>query len=124
MNAQAALNTFWNSFEWKAYEENTVPENVFADRDHYITYSASSAGFDEPVMLSASLWSRSKSWTAAVEKAEQIMQDIGLGGKLVSFTGGKLWIKRGVPFSQRMSDEDPTIRRIYINIEVEFFTTI
>lgn len=124
MNAQAALNQFWNGFGWKAYEENTVPENAFADRDHYITYSAADAGFDEPVMLTASLWSRSKSWTDAVEKAQQIMNYIGLGGVLVAYTGGKLWIKRGVPFSQRMSDEDPTVRRIYINVEVEFFTNI
>lgn len=124
MNAQAALNQFWNSFGWKAYEENTVPENAFSDKNHYITYSASEAGFDEPVMMTASIWSRSDSWTEAVEKAQQVMNCIGLGGVLVAFTGGKIWIKRGVPFAQRMSDEDPAVRRIYINIEVEFFTNV
>ena len=33
MNAQAALNSFWNGFGWNAFEENTVPENAFAQHD-------------------------------------------------------------------------------------------
>ena len=48
---------------------------------------------------------------------------IGLGGKIIPFDGGKLWIKRGTPFAQRMSDENEQIRRIYLNVEVEYFTS-
>jgi hypothetical protein len=33
-----------------------------------------------------------------------------------------VWIYRGSPFSQRMSDVDDTVRRIIINITVEYFT--
>lgn len=120
MNSQAALNTFWNGFGWKAYEENTVPDNLFATSDHYITYSSADAGFDEPVMLTGSLWQRSTSWSDTVLKAQQIMNYIGMGGVIISTDEGAIWIKRGRPFAQRMSDEDPAVRRIYINIEVEF----
>ncbi len=120
MNSQAALNTFWNGFGWKAYEENAVPDNLFATSDHYITYSSAVAGFDEPVMLTGSLWQRSTSWSDTVLKAQQIMNYIGMGGVIISTDEGAIWIKRGRPFAQRMSDEDPAVRRIYINIEVEF----
>ena len=120
MNSPAALQAFWSSFGWKAYEENTVPENVFDQRDQYITYSDPESDFDHPVMATASLWQRSRSWTDTVEKAQQIMNYIGMGGVIVAFDGGAMWIKRGVPFSQRMSDEDPAIRRIYINVEIEY----
>ena len=122
MNAQAALNSFWNSFGWNAFEENTVPENAFATRTDYITYSSGQAFFDEPMMLSASIWSRSTSWGTAIAKMQQIAESIGIGGKLLRTDDGYLWIKRGVPFAQRMSDEDPAVRRIYMNVEVEFFT--
>ena len=122
MNAQAALNSFWNGFGLEAFEENTVPENAFATRTGYITYSAAQAFFDEPTMLSGSIWSRSTSWGSAVAKMQQIAEAIGIGGKLIKTDDGYLWIKRGVPFAQRMSDEDPAVRRIYMNVEVEFFT--
>lgn len=122
MNSQAALNAFWNGFGWKAYEENTVPDNVFAIYTDYITYSAGQAFFDEPIMLTGSIWSRSTSWATAIAKMQQIAEEIGIGGKLLKTDDGYIWIKRGVPFAQRMSDEDPAVRRIYMNIEVEFFT--
>lgn len=123
MNAQAALNSFWNGFGWTAWEENTVPDNAFSIANQYITYSAGESGFDEPMTLTASLWQRSTSWAGTVEKAEQIMQEIGMRGSFVPFDNGTLWIKRGTPFSQRMSDEDTAVRRIYLNIEVEYITS-
>lgn len=122
MNAQAALNQFWNGFVWDAFEENTVPENAFATRSEYITYSAGQNYFDEPMMLTASLWQRSTSWTEIVDKMQEIAETIGFGGTMLKTDDGYLWIKRGTPFAQRMSDEDPAVRRIYLNVEVEFFT--
>lgn len=122
MNAQAALNSFWSGFGWTAWEENTVPENAFSRANQYITYSAGESGFKEPMMLSASLWQRSTSWADVITKAQQIMNYIGMGGVFIATDEGAIWIKRGRPFSQRMSDEDPAVRRIYLNIEVEFIT--
>lgn len=122
MNAQAALTSFWKGFSWDAFEENTVPENAFADRTKYITYSAGQNYFDEPMMLTASLWQRSTSWTEIVDKMQEIAETIGIGGTMLKTDDGYLWIKRGTPFAQRMSDEDPAVRRIYLNVEVEFFT--
>ena len=119
MNEIQALHNFWSGFDWVAYDESTVPENADMPR---ITYNVSTANFDEPVALNANLWDYSRSWEQITEKAGIINDTIGLGGKIVPFDGGALWIKRGVPFSQRMTDPDDMIRRIYINIEVEYFT--
>lgn len=124
MNSQQALDNWWNSFGWKAWEENTVPDNALATEGHCITYTAGTNEFGRPMMLSASLWERSMSWAGTVNKASLIEATIGLGGTVIPFDGGKLWIKRGSPFSQRMGDTDNTVRRVYINVEVEYFTNI
>ena len=122
-NAQA-IHSFWSSFGLTAYDENTVPDNAMTVNDgKYITYSVVTAYFDEPVMPSASLWYKSTSWAEITQKAAQIGEAIGLGGKVLKTDDGYIWLKRGVPFAQRMSDEDDTIRRIYLNIEVEYFTS-
>lgn len=117
MDKMQTLHSFWSGFGLKAYDENTVPDGAVLP---YLTYSAASANFDEPVMVSSSLWYRSMSWLDISQKADEINDAIGVGGVTIPFDGGMLWIKRGTPFAQRMSDEDDTIRRIYLNVEAEF----
>ena len=53
---------------------------------------------------------------------DSIYNAIGLGGKIIPFDGGYIWVKRGQPFSQRMADENDSTRRIYIVLEVEYLT--
>lgn len=123
MDRMQALNDFWNSFEWKAYDENTVPDNAMEiNGGHYITYEGAFSAFDETISLTASLWQRSTSWAEITQKAIAISDYIGLGGKLLSYDKGYLWITRGQPFAQRLSEEDDSIRRIYININAEFMS--
>ena len=126
MDSAQALHQFWSSFDWKAYDENTVPSK---DRDEVepemprITYNVANAEFEQTISLAASLWDRSFSWTAISQKAEEIYDYIGLGGRLISYDDGRIWIRRGAPFAQRMTDDDDAIRRIYLNLEVEYFTS-
>lgn len=118
MKAQA-LHSFWSRY-LKSYDENTVPDNASFP---YITYMSASDSFDETLSLSASLYYKSTSWFDIENKTQEISHDIGMGGLLVPYAGGTLWIKRGTPFSQRSSDvTDDTIRRIIINIEVEYIS--
>ena len=121
MDRFQALQNFWSSFGLKAYDESTVPSNA---KTPYITYSASTAGLNETVMLSASLWYRSTSWSDASEKADEINAEIGMNGNFIKFDDGVIWIVRGTPFAQRMSDEDDSIRRIYINVSAEFISAV
>lgn len=124
MDSLQAIHSFWNSHGLKAYDENTVPDGAMtANNGKYLTYSVVKGYFGENTALSASLWYKSTSWAKITQKAAEIGQAIGYGGTLIPFDGGAIWIKRGTPFSQRMSDEDDTIRRIYINIEAEFLET-
>lgn len=124
MDSQQALDNWWNSFQWRAFEENTVPDDALSTYGHYLTYTAGTSEFERPMMLSVSAWERSTSWAGTVNKASEIEAAIGLGGTVIPFDGGKIWMKRGSPFSQRMPDEDDTVRRVYMNIEVEYFTPV
>lgn len=119
MDEFQALHQFWSSFDLPAYDENTVPDNAALPR---LTYSVSKASLDEIVLMSASIWYRSTSWTQITKKAMEIGRRIGRSGVLLRYDGGVLWITRGVPFSQRMSDEDSSIRRIYFNISAEYIS--
>ena len=118
MDKAKAYNSFWNSFGLKAYDGTSVPEDTLMP---YITYESAEDGFDNPIALTASVWYRSSSWTDAIDKAHEIADDIGRGGKIVPYDNGVFWIKKANPWMQRLSDEgDDSVRRINLNIEVEF----
>ena len=120
MTKAAAIYAFWSSFGLIAYEENTVPTDAAFP---YLTYQLVTDSFDREVVASASLWYRSQSWKDINAKTEEISAYIGMGGKIITCDGGKIWIKRGQPFAQNMGDEsDDLIRRKYINVSLEFFT--
>lgn len=120
MDKAQAYNAFWNSFTWKAYDETTVPESLATP---YITYEFKEGFIGDTLPLTISLWTRSTSWAEIEQKAMQIGNAIGLGGTVVDYDGGKLWIKRGAPYAQRMTDpDDRSIRRIVININAEFIS--
>lgn len=117
MDKMQALNNFWNSFDLPAYDESTVPDDAELP---YITYSAGEDDFNRPIALNASLWYRSKTWSDITGKLEQISHKISMGGLMVRYDNGAILIQKGTPFAQRVRDENDSIRRIYINVEVEF----
>lgn len=117
MDKVQALTAFWNSFGLSAYDENTVPDNAALP---YITFSVGDDDFDHPVSLTSSIWYRSKRWDEITNKLNEVSQRIGRGGIMVPYDGGAFWVKKGTPFAQRASDPDDSIRRIFINVEVEF----
>lgn len=119
MTKEQAFHSFWADFGWPTYDENTVPESASLPR---LTYEMAVGEFDFQVSLTASLWDRSTSWASVTSKSEEIYAAIGMGGKIIPFDGGAIWITRGLTFAQRLSDEDDSIRRILININAEFLT--
>lgn len=114
MDNWQSLQAFWGSFGIPAYDESSVPEN---EEMPYITYEAEKSEFDVNNALTASIWYYSQSWADISVKADEIWESIGYGGVVIN----KLWIKRGTPFAQRMSDPDSLVRRIVLNVEIEFF---
>lgn len=117
---------FWKSFGLRAFEENSVPTGKNKPPYPYITYQYSTSGFDNTVMLTASLWYRSTSWEPVLMMADDVAGVITDSGvNKVSEDGSQaIWVKRGTPFMSRMPDEadDNMVKRMLINVEVEFLS--
>ena len=123
MDKWQAIHNFWNSFGWDAYDENSVDTGDNAPQLPYITYSAQTGGLGQILTFTGSLWDRSSSWQSVSNKADEIAEAIGYGYTIDEIEGGYLWIVRGQPFAQRMSDpNDSEIKRIYIQLNAEFLT--
>ena len=121
MDSWQAQDAFWNSFGIPAFEESTVPDEVNLP---YITYTAEYGFFEVETQLTASIWYKGMSWKDVSKKATEIRDRIvSLQGSAIKVDGGymRLYITT-VPFAQRMSDEDATVRRIVVTIGAEFMT--
>lgn len=123
MDKWQALQSFWESFDIPAYDENSVYSGQESPTLPYITYEAATGTIGSEILQTASVWYKSNSWAGISQKAEEIGIGIGYGGKVVPYDGGVMWIKRGQPFAQRMSEpDDDSIRRIVINVEIEYIS--
>lgn len=123
MDKAQALHAFWSSFGWTAIDENSAYDTKIDLGDRYITYEVATSNVLDTVALSASLWERSTSWVDIQRKADEIASYIGYGGVTMQVEDGYIWVKLGTPFAQRMSDDSKNdIRRIYLNIAVDFLT--
>lgn len=121
MNKAQRLEQFWNSFQIPAYDENSVPDDV---EYPYITYSVADDSLDNTVYLTASIWYRSFSWAGVESKKNEIAKRIGEHGFLsLPIDNGYVFMVKGTPFAQRMVDpSDELVKRMYLNINVEFLT--
>lgn len=118
MNKAQAIQAFWESFGVPAYEESTVPDDVVMP---YITYSMVADSIGHPIPMTGSIWDKAYSWETISQIADSISDGL-VQVKSVPLDVGYIYITRGTPFAQRMTDEDDTIRRIYINLMVEYLT--
>lgn len=119
MTIAQALHQFWSSFGWAAYDVNTVPSSDLNPQMPRITYDVEWSEFDDTKQLEASLWDRSYSWQTVEEKAEEIANYIG-GGMILPDKKGRVYFLD----AQRVSDEDDALRRIIIQVQVDFYRPI
>lgn len=119
MDKAQAIYGLWSSFGLPAYDEGDVPDDA---QMPYITYSVSTDSIEYIAGMNASVWYRSTSWLAISQKAEEISEYIGNGGRVIPLDVGYAYFYRGTPFAQRMADEDDSVRRIYFNLNCEFLT--
>ena len=118
MTKAQALDSFWNLFGIRAYEATTV--NDERTGDFYITYEVATDSLDRAVPMSASIWElNSTSWSRVSAKADEI-SDALIQVKTIPLDIGYLYVTRGQPFAQRVSSENDSVRRVYINIMAEF----
>lgn len=119
MDKWQGLQSFWESFGLPAYDEDSVPDWAVMP---YITYQASVATFENPIPISANLWYRSTSWREISQKADEIAARLASLYMIPIGDKEYIMLAQGSPFAQRMRDEDGGIRRIYINLMVEYLT--
>lgn len=132
MNKQQAFNNFWNRFGVLAFEENSVPSDEVFDalikagkitsKFPYITYQVLTDDISGSVFPTASIWDKSNSWERSDLLSNQIAEYIQKMNT-IKLDDGRMFITKGSPYSQHMTEEgDPSIRRIILNIGVQFFT--
>jgi len=119
MDKWQKIHSFWSQFGIPAYDENAVPDHA---QMPYITYYAATSDFEKPIALYASVWYRSTSWQEISQKADEIRDAVSPFLCDPIGNGEYVFVTKGTPFAQRMNDEDSDVKRIYINIDVEFFT--
>jgi len=121
MSKASALQTWFSGFGITAYEESNVKSNPTFP---YLTYTYATGDFDSgEVPIVVNLWYMSEGNTSINAKAEEIYARIGRGGVIIPVESGSIWLKRGSPFCQALSEpSDASIRRRYINITAEFRT--
>lgn len=113
------LQSFWGGFDLPAYDASSVPDGAEMP---YITYEATTADFEHPVQLTASLWYKSTSWAEISRKSTEIARAVA-GFVPVAIDGGRVRVWQGnTPIAQRMGDPGENIRRIVINIMAEYMT--
>lgn len=128
MDKAQALHLFWSSFGIPAIDENSAYDTKVLTQLGIgyprITYEVAEGNIGEPIQLSASLWYRDTSWTAAETKAKAIAACIGFGGKTIQIDGGylKIMLPLGTAIFRRMSDPDDSLRRIVFTISVDYLT--
>ena len=121
MTKGAALYRFFSGFGMTAYASASVPDDV---EFPYLTYDlVTSAWESDPVSLTVNLWDYTESEAEPNAKAREISEALGMGGKVLPCDGGYIWLKRGSPWCQSLSDEtDKNIKRRYLNITAEYLT--
>ena len=121
MTKEAALKQFFSGFGIAAYPSTSVPNDVVFP---YLTYEVITSAFqEEPVGLTVNLWYYTTQEGLPNAKARELSEAIGQGGKLLPCDGGYIWLKRGSPWCQSLTDEtSPNIKRRYINVTAEYLT--
>lgn len=118
MNREQAFDSFWNSFGVVAYDENSVPNDAPVKK---LTYDLVINGFGIPTAITVNIYDISTSWKSVTDILHDIEHRISCGGATIKFDNGVIWLKEGTPFAQRFGDDNDTIRRIIVNIEIEFW---
>ena len=115
MDKVQALHQFWSSFDIKAYDESTVPDDI---KMPYLTYEVNIGDYGEDMPCSVSLWYYDRTWDDIDAKAEEIDNALKNGGVSIAYDGGSIWIKKDS--RRRLVDENDMIRHYIINTIIEY----
>lgn len=132
MDKQQAYNAFWGDFGVLAFEENSIPDDtviqalidsgVAPAKYPMIAYEVIVDDLNNAIYPSASIYDKSSSWERIDKLVNTISTRIQNMGT-IKLDNGRMFITKGSPFAQHMGEgEDFDIKRIVLNLGVEFFT--
>ena len=118
MTKGAALQSFFDSI-MTSYASSAVPDDATLP---YLTYELITSAWDGgEVGLTVNMWFRTTSEKEPNEAVDKLSKAIGLGGVFLHCDDGVIWLKRGSPWAQSLTDEtDKTIKRRYIHVTAEY----
>lgn len=121
MTKEAALHKFFNSFGVEGVPASNVPDDIIFP---YMTYELKTDNWlGGEQSFTVNLWYYTESEAEPNQKAREMSEIIGAGGRMLACDGGYIWVKRGSPWCQSIvEDSRPNIKRRYINITAEFLT--
>lgn len=121
MTKGAALHQFFSQFGIPAYPASAVPDDAVFP---WLTYDVVTGSMEDGEnAITANLWYYGEAEAEPSAKAQEIADYIGYSGKIVPVDHGYIWIKRGTPWCQNLTDEsNKNIKRRYLNITVEYLT--
>ena len=124
MTAAAALQNFFDEFmgtTGKAYVDTSIPDDVAYP---YCTYQFRQASFgDSPVSITVYLWFYTESEAIPNQRANDLFDQIGIGGTTIRYDDGIMWLTRGTPWCVPVNDSTiKDVRGRYININVEYLS--
>ena len=120
MTKGAALQSFFDGI-MTSYAASSVPDDATLP---YLTYELITSAWDGgEVGLTVNMWFRTTSEKEPNAAVDKLSKAIGLGGVFLHCDDGVIWLKRGSPWSQSLTDAtDKTIKRRYINVTAEYLT--
>ena len=114
-SAAKALKQFVGGFDLPAYTTQTVPDDVQVP---YLVYPLVEPEWNQKTSFYIQGWYRSTSNAALVQKADQIIKEIGTG-VTISTEHGFLVIYPETPLIQMISSGD--FRSFYINLSINSY---
>lgn len=115
LQTATALKTFFSGFGLPAYTVESVPDEVELP---YISYSLPQPEWNQKATMYCQVWDHSKSNSYILQKADEIIAEIGIG-KRIQTSDGLIVIWTENPMIQLMVNGDE--RSAYINLSINSY---
>lgn len=110
-----ALKNFVGGFGIPAYATETVPDDVSLP---YLTYPLKEPEWNQKTTFYIQGWYRTTDYTEMLEKADQIIREVGVG-VTISTDSGYIVLYPETPLVQTLVNDD--IRSFYINLSLNAY---
>ena len=118
MTSAEAFQRWLESFGLPVYASSSVTSDT---KLPYVTYDwATGDILSGEVNETVNVWYRTTSEAVPNAKADEIGKALGLGGVMLPYDGGGLWLKKGSPFCQSVTEDGGNVKRRYLNVDIEF----